>query len=175
MNVHYTLDERYLEWLEFEAFGGVSVYSNLAMDLHTTEFFHFIPNDDNRAAEGVRLRLEFLDTLDEYDVDDSWLRMGCSFLELIVAISRRASLLSEVSDKEWVTIMLDNLNLLQYTNSRYGRASSLDIYYALETINVRAYDYRGLGGLFPLKHPKEDQRGVEIWYQLSAYILENFD
>ena len=28
------------------------------------------------------------------------------------------------------------------------------------------------GGLFPLKFVKQDQRFVELWYQLNAYILE---
>jgi hypothetical protein len=33
----------------------------------------------------------------------------------------------------------------------------------------------GTGGLFPLKMPKVNQRRVEIWYQMSAFIEENFD
>ena len=38
----------------------------------------------------------------------------------------------------------------------------------------REYDKDGTFGLFPLKNPKKDQRKVEIWYQMMAYIIENF-
>jgi hypothetical protein len=32
----------------------------------------------------------------------------------------------------------------------------------------------GLGGMFPLEDPREDQRAIEIWYQMMAYINENY-
>jgi len=37
----------------------------------------------------------------------------------------------------------------------------------------RTYNENGNGGLFPLRDSDQDQRQVEIWYQLSAYLLEN--
>ena len=38
----------------------------------------------------------------------------------------------------------------------------------------RRYKRSGEGGLFPLKNAAKDQRKVEIWYQLSSYLLENY-
>jgi hypothetical protein len=29
-----------------------------------------------------------------------------------------------------------------------------------------------VGGFFPLTHPNDDQRKVEIWYQMNAYLDE---
>jgi hypothetical protein len=43
-----------------------------------------------------------------------------------------------------------------------------------ERMVARGYDENGNGGLFPLKNPKEDQRKVEVWMQLNAYIIEKF-
>ena len=39
---------------------------------------------------------------------------------------------------------------------------------------AREYSDNGHGGLFPLKNPKKDQRKVEIWYQMTEYINENY-
>jgi hypothetical protein len=35
----------------------------------------------------------------------------------------------------------------------------------------RTYKPNGEGGFFPLPQTDEDQTKVEIWYQMSAYIL----
>ena len=43
----------------------------------------------------------------------------------------------------------------------------------LDRVIWRQYDPSGYGGLFPLSKPDKDQTRVELWYQLSAYILEN--
>ena len=32
----------------------------------------------------------------------------------------------------------------------------------------------GTGGLFPLKRPRVNQRRVEVWYQMSEYLMENY-
>ena len=37
----------------------------------------------------------------------------------------------------------------------------------------RQYEANGEGGLFPLKGVCEDQREVEIWYQMNAYLYEH--
>jgi hypothetical protein len=34
----------------------------------------------------------------------------------------------------------------------------------------RTYEPNGVGGFFPLENPNEDQREVELWYQMSAYV-----
>ena len=33
----------------------------------------------------------------------------------------------------------------------------------------------GVGGFFPLKYPKRDQKYLEIWYQLEDFVLENYE
>ena len=44
----------------------------------------------------------------------------------------------------------------------------------LNKIIDRGYSRRGVGGLFPLKYSKNDQRKVELWYQMHSYLIENY-
>jgi hypothetical protein len=61
--------------------------------------------------------------------------------------------------------MIDNLELLP---------NSLN-YKKLAVLNKREYFPSGKGGLFPLENPREDQTKVEIWYQMHAYVMENYE
>jgi hypothetical protein len=45
----------------------------------------------------------------------------------------------------------------------------------LTNLVERTYQKNGKGGLFPLKQPAKDQRRVEIWYQMAAYLNENYN
>jgi hypothetical protein len=36
----------------------------------------------------------------------------------------------------------------------------------------RYYQPNGHGGFFPLENPQDDQRHVELWYQLNEYVME---
>lgn len=56
-----------------------------------------------------------------------------------------------------------------YSDDTYER-----IQYRLNVINKRLYNEDGTGGgLFPLRHATQDQREVELWYQMMAYLTEN--
>lgn len=72
--------------------------------------------------------------------------------------------------------MVKNLGLYQYDDASYG--SILDagekVRMILNIFLNREYRYSGEGGLFPLADPDRDQRDVEIWYQMNAYLQENY-
>jgi hypothetical protein len=56
-----------------------------------------------------------------------------------------------------------------YSDDTYER-----ILYRFNIINKRLYNEDGTGGgLFPLAHPRQDQREIEVWYQMMAYLQEN--
>jgi hypothetical protein len=40
----------------------------------------------------------------------------------------------------------------------------------LERVIGRTYRPDGRGGFFPLRYAEKDQREVELWYQLNAYV-----
>ena len=174
------LDELYFKWLygqvaDPEVTDSSRTYWKMLKQLYTKEFVWTVPNDDNRIEDGRDLRYEFIDDQRLENVDIGWVNLGCSMLELLVSLSRRLSFETDILAPYWFWDMITNLGLKAYTDRRPGRprkfpASEIDT--ILDRVIWRTYDYHGNGGIFPLKNAKEDQRNIELWYQMSAYILE---
>lgn len=172
-----TLDAAYFEWL-YKHVGSVRnpnparTHWKLCAKLFKTKFVWFVPNDDNRAADGCELRDEFLhESGMEFEV--GWYEEECSMLEMMVALSRRVAFQSYGEPGEWFWTMLKNIELLKYTDDVYEISIEEEVEEVLARINDRTYEANGEGGLFPLRHPHTDQRNVEIAYQMSSYLLEN--
>jgi hypothetical protein len=169
------LDEQYLTWL-YSKVGSTRLTSpsrtfwTLFRYLYKTEFLWIIPNDDNRMEDGRELRYEFLDDQRIRNVDPHWMGLGCSILEMLYALSRRLEFEDGTSARAWFWKLLENLELDKQSDSRFDLNYVEDI---IVRLIWRNYEPNGRGGLFPLKHPHADQRNVEIWYQLNAYILEH--
>lgn len=169
------IDELYFQWL-YSQVGSENVrnrsktYWELLRELHKKEFVWIVPNDDNRAEDGRDLRQEFLsETNIEPEAD--WLRLGCSMLELLIGLSRRLAFGDDGEPRDWFWHLMDNLGLRIYNDARIRSLERIDE--ILDRVIWRTYEPDGTGGLFPLKQPAQDQREVELWYQLSAYLLEN--
>ena len=172
------VDERYLLWL-------CSLVVNHGRDrrLHRSEkmlrslfyepFYHFVPNDDNRASEGQALRDTYLsDTkLPKRKMDRHSYFRPCSVLEMMIALSERMAfqIFNPMKESEPDTPgcfweIVDNLKL------KPNQSNAAIIY----KLNKREYMESGLGGMFPLNDHREDQRTIEIWYQMMAYLNENY-
>lgn len=172
------LDELYFTWLYSKVASTryknpTRTYWSLFRKLFTKEFVWLIPNDDNRVEDGRDLRLEFLSEEGIEDVDPAWLDLGCSMFELLLGLSRRLSFEAEGEPRAWFWLLLENLQLETYNDDLIMHLEKDFIDDVLDRVIWRQYDPDGHGGLFPLSHPKKDQRKVELWYQLSAYIQEN--
>lgn len=170
------LDELYFRWL----YGQVSnvrlknpsrTHWSLLKLLHTKEFVWIIPNDDNRLEDGRLLRLEFVELNDIHDVEASWMELGCSMLEMLIALSKRCSFEDDMPAEQWFWHLLENLGIHGFTDR--GGWSEQDVDDILDDVIWRTYEPDGRGGLFPLMDAQEDQRDVELWYQMSEYLLEN--
>lgn len=174
-----SLDERYFVWLYSQLADPKHrdpsrSYWLMCERLHKTEFLWSIRNDENRAMDGLALRDQFHDETHEgYSPD--WDELGCSMLEMLVALSRRASFQTGGASALWFWDILENLELRKYNDSVFHPAIGDAVDRMLSRIIRREYEPNGRGGLFPLRDPERDQREVEIWYQLSAYLLENYD
>lgn len=171
------LDEIYLRWL-YAQIGNVRhrnpqlTYWALARQMYAKEFVWFTPNDDNRCEDGLDIRHEFAA---EYhmDVDELWLTMGCSFLEMLIGLSRRLAFEDDREPRGWFWRLIENLDLEEFTDRNYNPRAVSRVDEVMDTVIWRTYHHDGRGGLFPLEHPTADQRDVEIWYQLCAYLLEH--
>lgn len=170
------LDEEYLVWL-YSQVGAVKLrnrsksYWSLTRQLFKTEFVWIVPNDDNRVEDGRDLRYEFLDACG-LEADHEWLHMGCSMLELLIALSRRLAFETEGQPRVWFWHLIETIGLKEFNDREFDAKSEKKIEEALNRVIFRQYEPDGRGGLFPLRNPSHDQREVELWYQLSAYLLE---
>lgn len=183
--------KEYFQWLC--GLVGVSTpdhsYWLLATELHKKEFYWSVPNDDDRAADGKQLREDFFDETN-YRCKDCNLRAGyncldcldgpCSIFEMLIALAIRMEFILSDSSREEQTAkyfwdFIRNLGLESFTDEDFfDRTGPFSLRIILEKFLERNYTSKGDGGIFPLKRPGKDQRKVDIWYQMSAYISENY-
>ena len=174
----------YFEWLVGIVHGGD--HFRLMKDLYSLAFVPRIPFDENRAAYGVELRKAFA-SCEGGRISAGELEKPCSILELLVSLADRFEF--ELDDPydpaqtgdagcaRYFGLMLKNLGLYEM-DDLYGGYDDLGgreaVEAAVRRLNDRTYACDGTGGLFPLKCPAQDQRSVEIWYQMNAYLIENY-
>ena len=144
-------------------------YNRLLSYLSHREFTIIIPNDINRAEDGVDLRLRYETTTGEYISRNR----PCSILEMMVALAIRCE--ETIMDNpaygdrtgQWFWSMIKTLGLFSMTDDQF------DIDYVSEVIDRflnRDYAPNGEGGLFKINNCKYELREVEIWYQLCWYL-----
>lgn len=157
------LETAYFKWLT----KGLRVHRSILHALYSETFLSLVNYDDNRALDGVRLREEFLEEALPYWSRGEileWIEAPACILEVLLALANRAAFNDNGSPQRILEEMIGNIDF-GYTD--------LDMAEAIERFNNRTYGPDGRGGVFPLKHPVEDQRFVELWYQMAAYFIEN--
>lgn len=172
------LDERYFNWL-YRQVCSVRTrlksrsYRELFHILYTKEFVWLVPNDDNRVHDGKDLRYEFLNEegIEPDERDEYWLNLPCSMLELLLSLARELEFVDdEGTTVEWFWELLENIGIEDLSDAKKIDHELVDD--ILDRVIWRRYNYNGGGGLFPLVYPEKDQRTVELWYQLNAYVIE---
>lgn len=168
--------ELYFEWLRRQV--GVTANMNpkrrhwlLLEQLINTKFEWSVSNDDNRVEDGYELRQEFIF---QYSADPGMMDTECSMLEMLIALCRRLSFETDSDPDAWFWELMTNAGLRGFNDEVYeDYECTIDrVDDILRTIIDREYEPNGDGGLFPLKNPDADQTKVELWYQMSAYLLE---
>lgn len=176
----------YFEWLmelaDLKDYGGLSFWL-VARDLHDCDFVWSIDRDENREADGKALREDYFYDCDfpSEEFDDVLCRERASVLEVMIALAKRMDF--EMADPddptdrtpEFFMTMMENLGLDMYDDEHYFELDgSASVRRIIDIWLERAYKKDGRGGLFPLSCPEDDQREVEIWYQMMAYLEENY-
>lgn len=171
----------YYEWLldiiDIPGTYDVKDYSILLDYLFKKEFIWSVDRDENREEAGLDLRYEFLydNKMEEYYED---IEKPCSVLEMMIALSidweQNIMYEPEFGDRTnvWFWVLITNLDLV------YQKNTSFNIFLVENAVNrclYREYGNDGVGGFFPLKHPKRDQKYLENWYQLEDFVLENYE
>lgn len=173
------LDEQYLTWLYSQVSpvtlkNPARTHWSLIRDLYTKQFVWIVPNDDNRVVDGQDLRREFVEVCQISNPDPDWMDLGCSMLEMLIGLSRRLAFEADGEPRVWFWHLIETMDLYQFNDKNYDKKAQRIIDETLDRIIWRRYEPDGKGGLFPLRNPPMDQRDVELWYQLSAYLVEQF-
>lgn len=177
----FVINDNYYSWLcnlvDITQTG--TSYWLLANDLYRKEYKWFVPNDDNRAAEAKNLREKFCYEMNiDYDYDA--FSEEVSMLELIIGLAYRCeSIMADQDDSlemmDWFWKLLMNVGLDPFTDDKYYELRGhVIVDQILDRVINRTYDRDGRGGLFPLNRDRKDQRKIELWYQMSAYLVENY-
>lgn len=175
-----SLGTAYFDWLyslacPAGAGGPGEAYSTLCYQLHKEDFAVLVPMDENRADDAVQLRDDFhsRDSFFHWEDWEELMTMTPSVFEVMVALAKRAEFMTGRTLAWWFGEFLANLKLNGFCDSEFELGDEARISRVIRKFNQRRYDSHGRGGLFPLREPEEDQRTVQLWYQLSAYAGEN--
>src|SRR4051794_4815674 len=168
------LAEDYLRWLapqiREDQYAQDGSYWDLLSIMFETPFREFVPNDDNRVQDGLDLRGEFCYA--QHIRVDALKNLGpCSFLEVLIGLSRRLSFAAGGTSQGWAWQLIVNLEWDRMSDP-LTRRKVRKVDRILDTVMDRTYLPDGYGGFFPLTEPDEDQTQKELWYQMAAYISE---
>lgn len=170
-------NDPYFDWLCILI--GVKGYTRLVSSLHEKQFHPAMELDINRGADGLQLRVEFMNEHGPWGTSSN--RGPCTMLEFLVGLAKRMSFLTGGEGNHGQTgyyfwRMIDNLGLSKATDGQWDILNGeFFVEDAVWRINERQYGADGQGGIFPLRRPNVDQRTVEIWYQMNAWLIENSD
>lgn len=146
------------------------------MHLHNIEFTYVMPQDRNRAEDGLDLRYKFAVSQgykSSADLVVNYLGGSCSVLEMMVALAIycEESLMDDprLGDRtgQWFWEMITNLGLGAMYNSHFDREFVDEV---IGRFLNRDYRPDGKGGLFRVRDPGPDMRDMEIIAQLYRYL-----
>ena len=172
-----TIQEAYWAWLVEKAGQPGRGRERQLRELDCIIFAPHVPGDENRAWYGKHLRevwyeeYKYLDYIDFNDADLTHLMTyDCTVLEMLLALSES---IYEQTDGTapynpigWFWVMVENLGIRKTTPLKTVRQRAIDFV-------GRSYQPNGVGSIFPLQEYTEDQRNVEIWYQMMTYLTQN--
>lgn len=168
----------YPTWLksQVEYFTERGIHDFLFSRLHGREFYAFVHNDENRAADGLHLRRMY-DSVFETSIEENNSAVPCTFLEFLIALAKRMNFIASPPDEEHTAdffwMLLTNIGLSEMTDDRYWDLGGDErVNQTIDTVLERKYAPNGEGSLFPMQNPKADMRNVEVFYQMNYYIRE---
>lgn len=176
------LENDYFDWLYNIIDDSDYNYEYLINHIYDKEFNEettlLIDKDRNRIDDALRLREDFI--VEQLSREDESLvsifrNRPCSLLEVLIALAYRMEDVMEIDRFPiWFWEMLSNLGLEEFDNDHFDVKQIRKVDSIINRWLDRRYSHDGTGGIFPLKDPPKDQRNEEIWYQMSAYLIENY-
>lgn len=173
------LTDRYFHWLVKLVDMDDPEYEHLMRFLFTYTFCWVLEKDENRASDGLDLRVRFLDEIGAKPGSQASLG-ACSVLEMLVAFCIRIDhdIFGEPDENgagAWFWEFICNLDLDVY-DGKLGPKDVSKINDILDKWLHRRFDKNGHGSICPINSDVKglrDQRKREIWYQFADYVRVN--
>lgn len=162
----------YLEWIKDLLYVDSleeEIQDYYIRTLHDIPFMYLIPMDENRVADGLKLRERYMD---ENNIPSIFYgeETECSVLEMLAALAVRCC-------EDLMGIETPGFWFWEWCANLFGEFG-MDEDYILDKVDVwlsRDFDKRGYGSPFPIRKGRvHDQRDVDIWLQMCGYISENY-
>ena len=169
---------KYFDWLVGLVGGPDHNYETLLDRLFKAPFNVRLTHerDDNRMEDALYLRAVYEDELGTL----TYMPPGMpSVLEGLIGIAMRLDETAYVDSpggygtEYWFWVLIENLELDGYVDTDRWSTMVTEIDSIIYSAVYRMYDSSGYGGFFPLSTPAEDQRQIEIWYQMMAWLNDN--
>lgn len=166
----------YFEWLKSQVdfLDFPEKYERLFTALYGMEFVWRHPMDRNRAFDALELRNLYFEETGHKALNTF---ANSNVLELIISIARRMNFICSSFNEDKTKIifwrLIANLDLAMMSDPEYNRSGGDSrVHSIIDRFLNRQYEPTGEGGLFPMQNPREDQREVEIWYQMNQYLSD---
>lgn len=187
-----SLTMRYFRWLDMLVGESVGAPHSVLSKSLRIKFYPLVAMDENRESDGLWMREYFSWHVEGWGDEHPTVRGidmrmaeigdsigGCSVLEMMLGVARRAEgmLYPHELGPNYQTIfwgLMKNLGFSRaISGSPFMQYDDEMVEKRLINLVERRYKYNGEGGLFPLEHPKTDQRRVEIWCQMQNFFVES--
>ena len=175
-----SIEEAYFHWLYDQVFEvwnprSPESFTTVCWLMNQVVFTPLVPYDENRIADAAELRNQFQQYAGSLGPEEISAVMlpDASVFEVLIALAGKADFMVPLSVRTWFRVFIENLKLDKYSDQYCQARSTWPIERTINIFNNRSYTPFGKGGIFPMRNPEHDQRKVELWYQMGAYMTEN--
>lgn len=162
-----------------DPFESERTYFMLADKLFNSDFYWCLTMDENRVSDAKALRYWFANIGSAFTDYDALMARPATVLEVLIALADRMDrdVMRGIEYKDrsikWFWMFIQNLGLDKFTDRNWTVDNAIKASNIIDTWMKREFKPDGKGSPFPLKNPQKDQRTVDLWYQMQAYIGEN--
>lgn len=157
--------------------------AGLARILFDTPFRVVNDRDTNREDDGLYLRIEYMDASPVDKDYSTLLKSRANMLEVLGALATHMSFTrAGWTEAYWFWRLLCNGDVDWISDELLAMEPELELVVRswLKRINDRTYQRNGSGGLFPIRNfhnadELPDQRTVELWYQMSQWLISEYN
>lgn len=161
----------YVRWLLLRIGGLSNEIIFLCRTLLSIEFYSVMEDDNNRAKDATDIRDEYIAESGIQAIDG--LLMAPSVLEVLVALSERATMMDFDPPSKWFCLFLENLGFGYLTDEKWSDDAERYVRATIRKWLDRRFSYNGVGSPFR-GNGTYDVSKTTMWNSLQWYLSNSF-